>query len=506
MHIQANAKIGDYKLLEQIYESPTTSAWKARQLSVNRNVVIEILRPEVSNENTIKSFLGDVRSKAAVNIPHISSVYEAAEFQGLWYFTRELPRGHSLAALIEHNISLTPQELAKCLRSVAETMRKVESAGLATMPLSLHDIYRDDKGITRMVNLVVAGAGDEQAQRRDVATLGRELPQLVQIGAPGTNRFYTLCSWMADDTRPDPLGWYDVQDYCETIQSQLTRIFDPSATNPQPAAPPQPSLWQRLKPYRNILFTSVAVVACVGAVVYSALNNKQPSSPASPPVQQPEPRKDHTYVNFVPGKTLGLNAQHLEYPGFAASTHEVTIEAYAKFLAALAQNPELFKKLSDPAQSPTQTNFIPKDWNEQYAAAKNGTLYNKQKISLRHPVVNVNYWDALAYAKWQDAQLPSYEQWSVLAELNDPNKRADGYLSVDEHQRDVTGRGISGVCGRVSEWSQTRAIDPMHPMDGNKYLILGGHGNTGLANEKKYVPQATHRDANLGFRIVKTKK
>ena len=65
---QSGDIVGDYRLLEAVSGGVLTRTWKAEQISVRRDVMLEMLKRESAADIVLKTnFLSDVRAKAAVS-------------------------------------------------------------------------------------------------------------------------------------------------------------------------------------------------------------------------------------------------------------------------------------------------------------------------------------------------------------------------------------------------------------------------------------------------------
>ncbi|MDA7537094.1 hypothetical protein N8538_00465, partial [bacterium] len=75
---QAGDIVGDYRLTKAVSDGTLTRTWKAEQVSVQRDVMLEMLKRQSAADVAFRdSFVADVRAKAAVRSPIIGAVYEA---------------------------------------------------------------------------------------------------------------------------------------------------------------------------------------------------------------------------------------------------------------------------------------------------------------------------------------------------------------------------------------------------------------------------------------------
>ena len=85
-------------------------------------------------------------------------------------------------------------------------------------------------------------------------------------------------------------------------------------------------------------------------------------------------------------------------PAFSLAAHEVTIGEYDDFLRTLDGLPADRRNAYDHASQPAaKSGHLPADWDEMLAAAKSGGQWQGRAMSMACPVVNVDWWDAMAY-------------------------------------------------------------------------------------------------------------
>ena len=487
---RAGSMLGDYRLENLIGESPITLTWTAEQASIRRPVVLFELKPTALNRR--EDFLADIRAKAAVDHPLVGSVYEAVSTDEHCYVTLERLPGSSLMDRVRAKEALKPVQLANILRRVADANLTLESEKIATASLGLDDIFVDSHAVVRVANLARAEERSPTRSAEDIVALGKALLRLVADGHPGASRMATLLSWMRGEGLDRMLTWEEVRAYAEQIEQQLSG-------NPLVAVPKTSRVEPRKSPLPLIL--GVAGIVCLGGLAALALRGeggaKSSALPLPPPVAVPaggHPLPD--------GGTGNLAA-------FALSGHEVTIGEYAEFLAALSGlAPERRTAYDHREQPPAKQDHEPDGWTVMFSAAKTGSLWEGRPITMSHPVVNVDWWDAAAYCEWKRCRLPSQEEWFAALRLNlaDPSSlRPAGWNPVQEiPPTDRTPSGLNGMAGSVSEWTSSLALNPANPLGEKNWVIVGGsHLNPGNgALTREWVLNRGLRRPDLGFRVV----
>src|SRR3954467_1666488 len=94
--------LGDFRLLREIGRGGMGVVYEAEQLSMGRRVALKILPfVAIAQDKSLQRFRNEVRAAAALDHPHIVSVYSVGEKRGVHYYAMQLVRGQSLAQLIQ---------------------------------------------------------------------------------------------------------------------------------------------------------------------------------------------------------------------------------------------------------------------------------------------------------------------------------------------------------------------------------------------------------------------
>src|SRR5262249_42755343 len=88
-----------YEVLEELGSSGKGVAYKARPLSGDRLVVLELSHPDqVASTSAFRRFHKEAKAAARLAHPNIVPIYEAGEHQGRLFLSRALVEGSSLGA------------------------------------------------------------------------------------------------------------------------------------------------------------------------------------------------------------------------------------------------------------------------------------------------------------------------------------------------------------------------------------------------------------------------
>lgn len=484
--------LGEYKLIKLLAETPVFRTWLAEQTSVARKVLVDELQSERASDRD--AFLADVRAKAAVEHPLIGSVYEAVATDDCCYYAHELLPGMSLQERVDNGVKMLPGKLAFVLRRVAEAHLQHEALGQATAPLSLAAVLQDEHGVIRLQNLAIAGHRTPGESERDVTHLGHALPGLLDRGKSGATRMLTLVAWMRGEGLEAPLTWGQTRDFCLQIEHQLA---DPLSI----VSPTKKGLRANRKSSLTYLAPITAVVLIAIIAVAVKIRPLAPPPPSRGNLPPP--------VAIAAGDHPTPDGLAEPLPAFKISSHEITIGQYAEFLKILALLAKDHRETTyNAADQPTdKTSHLPDDWPALLAAAQSNGTWRGQTVSLDHPVVGVDWWDAAAYADWNKARLPTQQEWfaAVTTDVENPAAiPASPWQSVTAPTTDRTPIGLLGMAGSVSEWTAKAAPNPANPLGEKFWVIIGGSylapGSNALTRD--WIPDRHLRRPDLGFRVV----
>lgn len=481
--------LGDYRLDQLLRENSSTIVWLAEQASVRRPVVLLELKPEHLDRR--EPFLANIRAMAAVDHPRIASVYEAVSTPTNCHVTLERLPGTHLATRLLARETFPPLRLAQILRHVAEAHLALESRGTSVAPLQISDIYLDSQGLVRLVNPARAGTRSPEESPRDLATLGSQLPPFIAVGQPGTSRIQTLLAWMRLENIDRPLTWQEVLNFAEQIEQQLSEPL----TSPVPTSQPSTSSHRSLTPILGIIVTVIAI-----ATVLALSLRSKPAATTTLPSPIPIPAGTHPTAE---GTDINL-------PAFEISAHEVTIGEYRNFLQAIDRLPQEQQRTFDhPEQPENKTSHLPDDWDAILKAIRTSTPWNGIILQDDSPIVNVDWWDAVAFCNWKaGCRLPTYQEWFAALRYKLPNPASlqpSGASPISSiAPGDHTPAGLLGMAGSVGEWILNPLPDPSNPLGRESYLIAGASylqpAQGALA--RTWVEDRLRRRPDLGFRIV----
>lgn len=170
---QLPQKIGDYELLEIIGRGGMGVVYRARQLSLNREVAVKMIQENRPlNSETRSRFFTEAQSTARLDHPSIVPVYEVSEHEGQPFFSMQLIRGPTLADELLKG-PLPQRRAARIMAEVSRGIGYAHSLGVLHRDIKPSNIMLDENERVRITDFGLAKLMDSQdSLTRSGATVG----------------------------------------------------------------------------------------------------------------------------------------------------------------------------------------------------------------------------------------------------------------------------------------------------------------------------------------------
>ncbi|MDB4664586.1 serine/threonine protein kinase [bacterium] len=156
--------IGDYELIEELGRGGMGVVFRARQISLDREVAIKmILRGRLASEADLQRFLAEASATARLQHPNIVPVYEAGDIEGRPFFSMQLVVGETLAERVINEGPLPQREIARIVAAIARAIGFAHEQGILHRDLKPSNILLAVDGTPLITDFGLAKQSDSNA-------------------------------------------------------------------------------------------------------------------------------------------------------------------------------------------------------------------------------------------------------------------------------------------------------------------------------------------------------
>ena len=241
---ELQAALGDSYVLErELTGSGMSRVFVATEKSLNRQVVVKVLPPDLAAGVNRERFRREIQLAAQLQHPHIVPLHAAGSSGDLLYFTMPYIEGESLRHALHENVKFSPREVVRILHDVSDALAYAHSRGVIHRDIKPGNVLRSGS------HAVVTDFGVAKAISAALPSVGMTTSGMA-IGTPAYMAPEQLAGDPAADHRVDIyavglLGYellageapFKASSPQETMAAQLTRAPEPISKR-RPDAPP----------------------------------------------------------------------------------------------------------------------------------------------------------------------------------------------------------------------------------------------------------------------------
>ena len=155
---------GRYRLERQIGMGATARVWLAFDVVLERHVAVKMLEGPIGGETAhIERFRREARAVARVQHPHIVTVLDSGEHDGMPFIVLEFVEGETLKERIRRVGRLTITEAVAFAIEVARALDAAHVRGIVHRDVKPQNILLDVEGGAKVTDFGIARSGNEDA-------------------------------------------------------------------------------------------------------------------------------------------------------------------------------------------------------------------------------------------------------------------------------------------------------------------------------------------------------
>ena len=183
---------GKYEVLEVIGRGGMAIVFKGRDLTLDREVAIKVLRPQLAQSIAADRFLQEIQVEAAIEHPNVIAVYDSGSAADIPYYVMQYVEGETLRGRMKRERQLGIDDALKITRDVASALQAAHDKGFVHRDIQPDNILLKDGhavvtdfGIARA--LTEAGAVEFTVTGMAIGTPGYMSPEQA-MGDPVDHR------------------------------------------------------------------------------------------------------------------------------------------------------------------------------------------------------------------------------------------------------------------------------------------------------------------------------
>lgn len=162
---RSGQQIPGYKILGELGKGAMAAVFKAKQLSLDREVAIKVLpRKFTNNPQFIERFYAEGRAAAALNHPNIVQAYDVGQAGDYHYFVMEYVAGRTVYDDIIKHKRYNELDAIDITIQVAEALHHAHAKGLIHRDVKPKNIMLSKEGVAKLADMGLARAmSDKEA-------------------------------------------------------------------------------------------------------------------------------------------------------------------------------------------------------------------------------------------------------------------------------------------------------------------------------------------------------
>ncbi|MFZ5441833.1 MAG: protein kinase domain-containing protein [Myxococcota bacterium] len=196
VHLAPGTMLGGFSLTARVGSGGMGTVWLARQLSLDRNVAVKVLRPHLGEDPAfVIQFTREALAAAQLSHHHIVQIFDIGFDRGVHFFSMEYVEGESLAAVRRREGRLEPAVAAGYVLQAARGLAFAHGRGLVHRDIKPDNLLLNRDGLVKVADLGLVKQLGGQVKKSGASTVAISFDDAELIGTP---------SYMAPEQVLDP--------------------------------------------------------------------------------------------------------------------------------------------------------------------------------------------------------------------------------------------------------------------------------------------------------------
>ena len=153
--LQAGDRFGGYLIEDEVGHGGQAVVYRAHQVGTDRDVALKVFA-EVEDAGRLERFRREAIAAARFHHPHIVTIFDAGDVDGVPFISMRLMEGSSLAAVLASGDGLDPKRAMSVLGDVADAVDAIHRRGLIHRDIKPANVLLDDEGNAHLSDFGIA--------------------------------------------------------------------------------------------------------------------------------------------------------------------------------------------------------------------------------------------------------------------------------------------------------------------------------------------------------------
>jgi len=164
---------GRYRIVRSLGEGGMANVYLAHDLILDRDVAVKLLRLDLRDDpKTIKRFQREALATTELVHPHIVSLYDVGEENGMQYLVMEYVKGMDLKNYIKERFPLPLQQVIDIMEQILSAVATAHAHNIIHRDLKPQNILIDENGNAKITDFGIAVALSEHTMTQTNTILG----------------------------------------------------------------------------------------------------------------------------------------------------------------------------------------------------------------------------------------------------------------------------------------------------------------------------------------------
>lgn len=181
MSLTLGSYLGPYEITAIIGSGGMGDVYRARDHRLGRDIAIKVVSEATAGDPVALSrFTQEAHAVAALNHPHIVTIYSTEEANGVRFMTMELIEGRTLARMIPES-GLSPAQFFDVSIAIADALAAAHQKRITHRDLTPANVMVTSQGLVKVLDFGLARGGEEGPDPVDIEKLATR-PRLTGAG------------------------------------------------------------------------------------------------------------------------------------------------------------------------------------------------------------------------------------------------------------------------------------------------------------------------------------